>query len=107
MANTKYAEWVHDGRKPGKMPPMKPILDWVHVKRLTGRYSVKTHRRLGNKYVQRFEDFELARQIQWAIYLRGIRPRPFFDQSFEDHKTWAHRALVKALPEQVGKAWRE
>ena len=105
-ANVKYAQWVHDGREPGKMPPMKPILDWVHVKRMTGRYSIRTHRRLGNKYQQRFEDFEVARRIQWAIYKRGIRPKPFFDQSFDEHKTWAHRTLVKTLPDQVGKAWR-
>ena len=105
VANVEYAKWVHGGRKPGKMPPMKPILDWVHIKRMTGRYSIKTHRRLGNKYQQRFEDFEVARRIQWAIYKRGIRPKPFFNQSFDAHKDWAHRSLRSQIPAAVKQTW--
>ena len=35
LVNTKsYARWVHEGRKPGKMPPMSAISLWARRKRI-------------------------------------------------------------------------
>lgn len=32
-----YYQWVEEGRKPGKMPPVKSILDWVKAKPILPR----------------------------------------------------------------------
>lgn len=37
-----YFKYVDEGRKPGKMPPIKPILKWVEMKGISiGKYSDK------------------------------------------------------------------
>lgn len=79
----------------------KIILDWVHRKglnsknALSGRFSVKTKRRLGSKNEQLQEDFEAAWPIALSILKKGVHPHPFFFQAFFDER--------KALVERVRK----
>lgn len=55
--NVSYARWVHNGRRPGSMPPARALFTWS--------------RRHGN-----INPYVLARVIQQ----RGIRPRPFLTE---------------------------
>jgi HK97 gp10 family phage protein len=54
------------------------ILEWVQRKRITGRYSVKTQRRLGNKSGRLQEDYDAAFMIALKILKVGVKPHPFF-----------------------------
>lgn len=53
------------------------IAEWVRAKGITGRYSVKTRRRLGNSISQLEEDLEAAYPIFLSILRNGSRPHPF------------------------------
>jgi hypothetical protein len=37
-----YMKWVNDGRKPGKMPPIAPLMKWVRIKGI--RFTKKNGR---------------------------------------------------------------
>lgn len=53
------------------------IAQWVRAKGITGRYSVKTRRRLGSKSSQEQEDMAVAYPIFLSIMRNGSRPHPF------------------------------
>lgn len=54
-----YFKYVDEGRKPGKMPPIKPILKWVEMKGISiGKYS----------------DRQTAFIIARSIGKKGIKP---------------------------------
>lgn len=54
------------------------ILSWVKRKKITGTYSVKTRRRLGNKADRQKEDEQVAFLIYRSILKNGIHPHPYF-----------------------------
>ena len=76
-----YWKYVEYGRRPGKMPPVSAIENWINVKQIvphsmtlkSGKSVVPTIPQLS---------FLIARKIGRD----GIRPRPFFKQSFEEAK---------------------
>lgn len=74
---TNYAWWLHEGRPPGKPPPVQAIVDWVREKHISGMYSVSTHKRMGSKSTQGAEDLSAAFAIARAIGERGTQPFPF------------------------------
>lgn len=74
---TKYAWFLHQGRRPGKPPPVYAILDWVREKHISGSYSVQTRKRLGSKATRESEDLATAFAIARAIGKRGTKPFPF------------------------------
>lgn len=53
------------------------IAQWVRAKGITGRYSVKTRRRVGSKSSQEQEDMAAAYPIFLSIMRNGSRPHPF------------------------------
>lgn len=53
------------------------IAQWVRAKGITGRYSVKTRRRLGSKSTQEQEDLEAAYPIFLSILRNGAKAHPF------------------------------
>lgn len=55
VADVHYAGFVHDGRRPGRMPPSSALAGWA-----------RRHGVAGGEYV-----------IARAIAARGIPPRPF------------------------------
>jgi hypothetical protein len=42
-----YARWVETGRKPGKMPPEKPIVAWMKRKGISPAFSFVIRRSIG------------------------------------------------------------
>lgn len=64
----QYGIYVDKGRRPGKMPPVQPIIDWVRVKRIQTRQIT-------------------TEQMGWAIAKsiakKGIRPKPFIQNSID------------------------
>lgn len=57
---------------------LRAIVKWVGRKGLTGRYSVKTRKRLGTKVQKQDEDLKAAWPIMMSILKNGIRPHPYF-----------------------------
>lgn len=60
------------------MDLLRMIVRWVGRKGITGRYSVKTKRRLGSKVNQYAEDYSAAWPIALSILKNGVTPHPFF-----------------------------
>jgi hypothetical protein len=60
------------------MQMLRMIVKWVHRKGITGRYSVKTRKRLGSKVNQFAEDYSAAWPILLSILKKGVTPHPFF-----------------------------
>ena len=86
------------GRTPGAAgPPWQALLRWVHVKRITGVYSTKTHRRMGGKTSQQSEDEAAARMIARAIHRRGIKGRHFMKTGWENSREKVRRFFQAAL----------
>lgn len=57
---------------------LKTIAAWVRRKGISGRYSVKTRRRVGGKSDQAIEDLSVAYPIAVSILRNGVSPHPFF-----------------------------
>lgn len=64
----KYADYVHFGRLPGSMPPVKPLERWVRRK----------------LQVDEKEARRVAFAIAMAIKERGIMPFPFLQESVNE-----------------------
>lgn len=60
------------------MELLRMIVRWVARKGITGRYSVKTKKRLGSKVDKYAEDYAAAWPIALSILKNGIRPHPYF-----------------------------
>lgn len=93
-----YAQYVHEGREPGKMPPINPLMEWAKKKAgrdgkvlfgSIGKGMVNRTRLIYNKDKSRIRGnkadktaFDAARQIAWAVAKSierdGIPAKPFF-----------------------------
>lgn len=60
------------------MELLRMIVRWVKRKGISGRYSVKTRKRLGNKIDKLAEDYSAAWPIALSILRKGISPHPYF-----------------------------
>lgn len=74
-AGAKYAYWVHEGRRPGKMPPEKPILRWVYRKLNPGKDAKS-----------------IAFLIRRKIGKKGYKGRPFIAAI---HKEWINKLQAR------------
>ncbi len=83
LKNEEYPAVMEHGRRPGTMPPPDKLVRWVHVKRLSGTYSIKSHRRQGGKARQEAEDWEVAFMIARAIKARGITGKHYMRDGFQ------------------------
>jgi len=94
LSMADYWVFVEKGRKAGsKMPPSKPIEDWIKAKGIKVELTVKknTKKRKGITKVQRNLSFEnkvkgLAFVMRRSIGKKGIKPRPFFDKVFNQSR---------------------
>ena len=76
-----YWKYIESGRRPGKMPPVSAIENWIKVKQILPRpLTLKS----GKSVVPTIP--QLSFLIARKIGRDGIRPRPFFKQSFEEAK---------------------
>lgn len=60
------------------MELLRIIARWVKRKGISGRYSVKTRKRIGNKIDRLAEDYAAAWPIALSILRNGIKPHPYF-----------------------------
>ncbi|HRY83109.1 MAG TPA: hypothetical protein P5533_00600 [Candidatus Cloacimonadota bacterium] len=92
-----YAQYVHEGREPGKMPPISPLMEWARKKMNKGGSRMfpeigsgmvlRTRVRIGSSgrvspNKRDITAFNAARQIAWAVARKiekeGIPEKPFF-----------------------------
>lgn len=73
-----YGVFIHEDTKP-HWPPLNKIQKWVRLKGLAGRYSTKTHKRLGKKMDQHQEDRQIAFLIARKIARKGTKGIKFFE----------------------------
>ncbi len=81
-----YAQYVHEGRKAGKMPPIKPIEEWARKRQLLAKSApgVKIPVRLNTKAKLDDKQKQLAKNyhsLAWAIAMKmkhkELKPRRF------------------------------
>jgi hypothetical protein len=108
---TKYAWWLHFGRKPGKMPlklvdgklqPVPSLVDWVKEKHISGSYSTSGRRR-GGKARREAEDLDVAWAIARSIGRHGTKPFPFLTVGFRQSKAAALRVFQRTLAQGVAR----
>lgn len=87
-----YWKYVEYGRRPGKMPPVSAIENWIKVKQILPRpITLKS----GKSVVPTIP--QLSFLIARKIGRDGIQPRPLFKQSFEEAKREFLRIIEEAV----------
>ena len=77
----EYWKYIEYGRRPGKMPPLDVIEKWINVRQIIPHSMTLKSGKTVLPSVKQLS-FLIARKIGRD----GIRPRPFFKQSFESAK---------------------
>lgn len=96
-----YWKYVEYGRRPGKMPPLSAIENWINVKQIiphsitlkSGKTVVPTIPQLS---------FLIARKIGRD----GIQPRPLFKNSFEAAKKQFIELIKDAIEQDITEGLR-
>ena len=91
-----YWKYVEYGRRPGKMPPVSAIENWINVKQIiphsmtlkSGKTVIPTIPQLS---------FLIAR----SIGQRGIPPKPLFKKSFEAAKKQFIQVIKDAITQDI------
>lgn len=91
-----YWKYVEYGRRPGKMPPVSAIENWIKVKQIiphsmtlkSGKTVIPTIPQLS---------FLIAR----SIGRRGIAPKPLFKNSFEAAKKQFIQVIKDAITQDI------
>ena len=98
-----YAWVVEYGRKAGTYPPIQPLMDWVHKKRIAfvnkvstrGKNKGQSRQVKGDKYEQRVKSIAIA--ISKSIKKTGIKPRPFLIPAFNEVMKGFNTRVINAL----------
>ena len=80
---------------------IRKMTEWVRKKKLAGRYSVKTRKRVGNKGDRQNEDLRLAKFIVYKILKNGMYPQPYFFPAFERNERKILDNCRKALARYI------
>ena len=91
-----YWKYIEYGRRPGKMPPVSAIENWIKVKQIiphsmtlkSGKTVIPTIPQLS---------FLIAR----SIGRRGIAPKPLFKNSFEAAKKQFMQVIKDAITQDI------
>lgn len=86
-AGVKYARRVEDGTKPGYMPPLQPLMDWISAKEGSGAGNLRQRA------------YGMAKHIR----LHGTQPHPFFKPAFDK----SHSRLLQILRTGAAEGVRE
>ena len=99
----EYWKYIEAGRRAGaKMPPVSAIENWIKVKQILPRpITLKS----GKSVVPTIP--QLSFLIARKIGRDGIRPRPFFKQSFEDAKREFLSKIADAVQQDIVESIKE
>lgn len=87
-----YWDYVENGRRPGKFPPVNRIREWIAVKPV--RPYPDSRGKLPTVD-------QLAFLIGRKIATKGIAPKPFFNPAKEETERYFAEALALAIDEDV------
>jgi hypothetical protein len=88
LANDTFT-YVDEGRRPGRMPPVKPIVSWIKEKKI----------KFGN-----LSDNSMGFIIARSIGEKGIKPMRLKKQLLDDFLTNRDKLLLAATEKDVEKA---
>ena len=87
-----YWKYIEYGRRPGKMPPVSAIENWINVKQIIPHsMTLKS----GKKVIPTIP--QLSFLIARSIGRRGIAPKPLFKNSFEAAKKQFIQVIKDAI----------
>lgn len=95
-SNRRHAPFVVLDTRP-HWPPMAPILAWVKRKKIAGRYSIKTRRRVGKPKDIEAEDRAVAFLVARAISRRGTKGDQSLIRGVTDNRAAIERLLGGAV----------
>ena len=98
-----YAWIVEFGRKSGSYVPIKPLMAWVHKKRIAfvdkvmtrGKNKGSVKQVKGVRYEQRVKSIAIA--ISKSIQKKGINPKPFLVPAFNDIMKGFNNRVINAI----------
>ena len=88
-SGVEHAVYVEEGRRPGRMPPPRSLLDWIKVARIRPRDPHMSQE-------------DLAYVIARSIGRRGIPPRPFLERALERKRSRLQQLLDQAVQRAAG-----
>lgn len=94
-----YFNYVEEGRKPGKMPPVSAIAKWIRIKPIklrdkkSGKFKAKTDTNINSAA------FAIAKHI--GAY--GVKPTWFFRDAFKMHYKRINKDIIAAYAKDVSK----
>jgi hypothetical protein len=86
VTGVNYAIWVEKGRRPGKQPPLAPLMRWLKSAP-KGRAMLASMRQGRRRITLRSAAFLIAR----AIGRRGTKENPFFTRGVDKVKPIVNR----------------
>ena len=91
-----YWKYVEYGRRPGKMPPVSAIENWINVKQIVPHsMTLKS----GKTVIPTIP--QLSFLIARSIGRRGIAPKPLFQKSFEAAKQQFMQVIKDAITQDI------
>lgn len=96
-----YASAVEFGRKGGKPPPYKEILQWVKIRGILDTFSIKTHRRTKRKANFEKRAIGIAIAIAKTIGKLGVKARPFLYPAFRQNEDEVMRILTNSIKKKL------
>ena len=91
-----YWKYVEYGRRPGKMPPVSAIENWINVKQIVPHsMTLKS----GKTVIPTIP--QLSFLIARSIGRRGIAPKPLFKNSFEAAKQQFIQVIKDAITQDI------
>lgn len=91
----EYWKWIEAGRKPGTMPPISAIEQWINVK------PIVPDNRTGRVPTPK----QLAFMISRSIGEKGIKPLPAFEQTIQKNNKTINKmtaSISELAGEQIG-----